>query len=282
MIVDSQVHIWGPNTRERPWAEGARPHRPQPFGKDDLMREMAAAGVDRVVIVPPSLEGPRNDLALEAARAHPDRFAVMGKIDADPAKSKHLLPAWRAQPGMLGLRFNFKRKLETFTSGRVDWVWSAAESAGIPVYIGVSHAHVPLVARIAERHPGLKLAFDHLALETKARDDEAFRDLDTLLAAAKHPNLAVKVSALPCYSSQRYPYRNLHPYLKRVYDAYGPRRMFWGSDLTRLNGSYRECVTLFTEALAWLTADDLDWIMGRALCAWLEWNGAAARSAGAP
>jgi hypothetical protein len=38
-------------------------------------------GVDRVVFVPPSLDGFRNNLALAAAQAHPDRFAVMDKID---------------------------------------------------------------------------------------------------------------------------------------------------------------------------------------------------------
>jgi L-fuconolactonase len=54
-IVDAQVHIWGANTPERPWpAGGSSPHRPQPFSKDDLLKEMDAAGVARVVIVPPS------------------------------------------------------------------------------------------------------------------------------------------------------------------------------------------------------------------------------------
>ena len=57
-IVDAQVHIWGPDTPQRPWPGGrSQPHRPQPFSKDDLLKEMDAAGVARVVIVPPSWEG---------------------------------------------------------------------------------------------------------------------------------------------------------------------------------------------------------------------------------
>src|SRR5436190_3589456 len=81
LIVDAQVHIWDADTPERPWpASGrSRPHRPLPFSKDDLLHEMDAAGVARVVIVPPSWEGDRNDLALAAAQRHPDRFAVMGR-----------------------------------------------------------------------------------------------------------------------------------------------------------------------------------------------------------
>jgi len=50
-----------------------------PFSKDDLLREMNAAGVQRAVIVPPMWEGDRNDLALEATRLHPERFAIMGR-----------------------------------------------------------------------------------------------------------------------------------------------------------------------------------------------------------
>ncbi|HEV2008744.1 MAG TPA: hypothetical protein VGQ88_08485, partial [Burkholderiales bacterium] len=43
-----------------------------PFTRDFLLREMRAAGVERVIIVPPSWEGDRNNLALEAAQLHPD------------------------------------------------------------------------------------------------------------------------------------------------------------------------------------------------------------------
>jgi predicted TIM-barrel fold metal-dependent hydrolase len=54
-IVDSQVHIWGANSADRPWpADGAhRAQKPYPVTKDMRLAEMDAAGVSRVVIVPP-------------------------------------------------------------------------------------------------------------------------------------------------------------------------------------------------------------------------------------
>lgn len=271
LIVDSQVHIWAADTPERPWAPGAKPHRPQPFGKNELLQEMRAAGVDRVVIVPPSLDRTRNDLALEAAQAHPAQFAVMGKIN--PATHpRGTLATWRNEPGMLGLRFNFKKNMERLSNPEyMGWVWAEAEAAGIPLYVGVDHPAVKLVDAVAEQHPRLRIILDHLALASGAKDDEAFRDLDLLLTIAKRPNVAVKVSALPGYSTAAYPYRNLHGYVKRVYDAFGPGRLFWGSDLTRLKCSYRQCVTVFTEEMPWLTANDLELIMGRALCEWIDW-----------
>ena len=134
-----------------------------------------------------------------------------------------------------------------------------------------SHADLHLIDRIAERYPGLRLVVDHFAL-TKGRDAEAFRDFDKLLALARRGNIAVKASCLPLYTTDKYPFKALHPYVRQAYDAFGPRRLFWGSDLSRLPCSYRKCVTMFTQEMSWLSTTDLEWIMGRGLCEWIGWK----------
>lgn len=50
----------------------------------------------------------------------------------------------------------------------------------------------------------------------------------------------------------------LNPYIKHLVDAFGPRRTFWGTDLTRMPCTYRECVSLFTKELPWLTGETLN------------------------
>ena len=84
-IVDSQVHVWGADTPARPWPQGraAEAQKPYPVTRDMLLFEMELARVSRIVLVPPSWEGDRNDLALEAARLHPDKFAVMKGEDLE-------------------------------------------------------------------------------------------------------------------------------------------------------------------------------------------------------
>ncbi|OGA39215.1 MAG: hypothetical protein A3G24_25000 [Betaproteobacteria bacterium RIFCSPLOWO2_12_FULL_62_13] len=272
-IADAQVHIWAGPTPERPWRPGQKPHRETPLGADELLREMDAAGVHRAVLIAPYWDFSRNDLVLEAARLHPDRFAAMGRLDAEPPPTRDQIPTWRQQPGMLGLRCSFSRRQGNAapTEG-LDWLWEEAEKAGVPIMVLVPHAMVHLIDRVAERHPGLNLVMTHLGLTSGWRDEEAFRDLDKLLALAKRPNVAVKASALPVYTSDSYPYRALHPYLRRVYDAFGPKRIFWGTDLARLPCSYRQAVTMFTEEIPWLTTEDKEWIMGRGLCEWLGWE----------
>ena len=100
-----------------------------------------------------------------------------------------------------------------------------------------------------------------------------------MLALAKLPNVGVKMSGAPSYSSEPYPYRNIHGYLRQIFDAFGPERCFWGTDITRMPCSYRQCVTMFTEELPWLKGRDLDLVMGRAVVrlARLETSGTRAR-----
>ena len=151
----------------------------------------------------------------------------------------------------------------------LDWVWTETERAGLPVMLLMNPGQLHLADRIAARHPGLKLVMDHLARHYGKKDDEAFADLDKLLALAKRPNIAVKASGMPAYASDDYPYRRVHSAVRRAWDAFGPRCVFWGTDLTKLQCTYRQAVTMFTEELPWLTAADQEWIMGRALCEWL-------------
>ncbi len=275
LIVDSQVHIWGADTPDRPWPPG-RAHqaqKPYPVTREMVLAAMDEAGVSRAIIVPPSWEGDRNDLALEAARLHPDRFAVMGRLAIEQPESRSLVAGWKWQPGMLGLRFTFHTDLQRpwLTDGTADWLWAAAEQAGVPVMIFVPGS-LAVADTIAARHPGLRLVIDHLAIGLGRMDAEAFADLPQLVALAKRPNVAVKASALPCYSTEPYPYRGLHPYLRQVFDAFGPRRTFWGTDWTRLPCTWRQAITLFTEELPWLSAADREWVMGRAVCQWLGWT----------
>jgi predicted TIM-barrel fold metal-dependent hydrolase len=275
LIADAQIHLWAADRPDRPRPPGGaqRAQKPHPVNKDVALAGMKDAGVDRAVIVPPSWEGERNDVALEAARLHPDRFAVMGRFPLEHPDSRPRVEAWRGQPGMLGMRFTFNTPEQRpwLTDGTADWLWQAAERAVIPIMMSVS-GQLAAVDRIAARHPGLKLVIDHMGLRSGTKGPEAFAGLPELCGLARHANVAVKASALPCYSVEPYPFADVHAHIRRVYDSFGPQRMFWGTDWTRLPCSWRQAVTLFTEELPWLSSHDKEWIMGRALCEWLGWR----------
>ena len=108
-IIDSQVHVWPADRPDRPLLRDGQGRENSPYRYEQLLADMDRAGVDCAILVPPSIEGDRNDYALEAAQKHPGRFAVMGRFPVKTGKGRNLLDGWREQPGMLGVRFTFHR-----------------------------------------------------------------------------------------------------------------------------------------------------------------------------
>ncbi len=273
-IVDAQVHLWTAETPDWKWVPGRPPQMPEPFTIEKLVPMMDEDGVDRVVIVPPSWPGDRNDYALEAVRRYPGRFAVMGRVPLQDPKSAALLPRWKEQPGMLGLRVTFLGALASWlTDGTADWFWPAAEKAGLPVMF-LAPGQSPAFGRIAERHPGLNLIIDHMALSKDiAEEGKIGEAIDQVVALAKFPNVSCKVSSSPTYSHDNYPFADMKPHLKRVFEAFGPQRCYWGTDITHsfAKSTYRQRITHFTEALEFLSEEDKDWVMGRAIEQRLGW-----------
>ena len=284
MIIDSQVHLWEAHRPDRPWpAEqigkpsfvtmpGARPHRPEPLGAEELLAMMDKAGVDRAVIVPPSPVGDSNDTALEAAIKYPSRLAVMGRFNPEADGARERLESWLDQPGMLGIRMTFFKPhwARWLEGGVIDWYWSALERLDIPL-MALAFGRIREIGALAERHAGLTIIIDHMGRQSSLRDDEAFSDLDEMLALAKLPNVAIKASSLPCYTNDAYPFAKLAPYLKRTFDAFGPDRTMWGSDVTRLPCSYRECLDHFAKELPFLSDDDRTRVLGGTAAKLLRW-----------
>lgn len=266
-IADAQVHIWTSGTP-------VHVHRQVPhYTQDELLRDMNEAGVDAALLHPPSWDPRANEVAIEAAQQHPDRLAVLGFFDVSRRENRSLVEKWNDTPGMLGLRFAFLKPGEEnwLVDGTVDWLWPEAEKAGLPVGLLVPN-RAKVVGQIAAKHPKLKILVDHMGCPRGTQDQEAFAHLPDLLALAKYPNVAIKATGAPSYSSQPYPYRNIQPYLEKIFDAFGPRRMFWGTDITRMPISWKQCVTLFTEELPWLKGNDLESVMGKALCDFIGWD----------
>ncbi|MBI3966475.1 MAG: amidohydrolase [Chloroflexi bacterium] len=276
IVTDAQVHLWEAHRPDRPWPSPVSPppwpHRPEPLGGEEMLQLMREAGVGRAVIVPPSWAGDHNDTALEIVVAHPTHFAIMGRFEPRAPGALDRLPTWLDQPGMLGIRLSLHHGPSRvwLDGGTLEHFWPAAERFGIPLMV-----YVPglcrLIAPIAERHPDLRLVIDHLARPIRTKDAPAWADLDEVLALARFPNVTVKVSSLPTYTSESYPFPSLDAPIRRVYDHFGPQRMMWGSDLTKLPCSYRECLDHFRVALDFLSESDREWILGRTAATVLRW-----------
>jgi len=135
-----------------------------------------------------------------------------------------------------------------------------------------SSNHLSLLEIIAKRFPKLRLIIDHLGVPLDAKGESAFLHLPELISLSQYPNIAIKATAVPAYAIDHYPYLAIEPFVEKIFQAFGPNRFFWGSDITKLQCTWLECVELFTVQYQWLSSSDKDLVMGKALCNWLDWK----------
>ena len=272
--VDSQIHIWAADRPDRRWpsagwdGKNRHVHRDTPISAEEVLARMDGAGVARAILVPPSWEGDRNDVVLAAVHAWPDRFAAMGRWTPDtPIEA---MRRWREARGMMGIRLIVPPGSE-LASGADHPFWRIAAEVDMPLMLHAVGQN-KLLAEIAKTYPTLRLALDHMGTGLMGEGLDEFDQEHEVLALASRSNLCVKLTALPCHSRLPVrPWPDMTPRIRRLIDAFGPERCFWGSDLSRLPCPYRDLIDHFEQDLDWLSNDDLDLIMGRALLTWLRW-----------
>jgi predicted TIM-barrel fold metal-dependent hydrolase len=156
--------------------------------------------------------------------------------------------------------------------GTCDWIWPYAEELGIKIMV-----HAPIwkveLGQIADRHPGLNIIIDHMGIMARCVDDAIGYWVQETADLHTHPNISVKISALPGYSTAPFPNKNIFPYVKEMVDKMGPERCHFGTDITRLLGhglTWKDTIEQFTVHMG-LTDAQLDEVMGKSLCRVLDW-----------
>lgn len=272
MIVDSHLHVWNPDSASEPWRAGWRDHAPaRAFGIDDALAAMDGAGVARALLIPTAWDRFGDRLVEEAVRRHPDRFLGVGVMSSREPRSAADLAGWARRTGLAGLRQVFPpgAAVSWLETGVVDWLWPAVEEAGLPIFVWAP-GQLRGLARVLERHRSLRLILDHLNLPMAGTPAELESEVSALCELASFPRVAVKASALPCLATDPYPYRSLEPLVRRVVDAFGAERVFWGTDLMRIPCTYQEAVAMFARHLPSLSRAERRLVLGDALLSWSE------------
>lgn len=266
MKIDAHIHLWNDGIPRSS-------HRQTPYQVDEVLIDMRQAGVDAAIIQPPAWDANANQIALAAAQKFPNQFGILGNFPLDHPDHQRILQDWKKQPGMLGLRYiwNEQKHLAWFEGSQLDWFWEQAQQGNIPIAIASSN-HLGSLGTVAKRYPQLKLIIDHLGVPLEARDQGAFQQIPILEELAKYPNIAIKATAVPAYSTQPYPYQNIEHSVKTIFHLFGAERFFWGSDVTKLPCTWLEAVELFTHHYTWMSPTELDQVMGLGIAKWLDWH----------
>lgn len=267
-IVDTHMHVWKIDP-PRYTLEQTLPDVPLPTADapiEDLLADNMAAGVSHTVLVQPSTSGWNNRYVVESAVAHPHLFAAHGLINPDAKTNAASLREWMAA-GMAGFRLNMVRDRDPawVSAPRNHALWETAQELGAVINVQMHAAQAWRLLEIAARFPGVTVIVDHLG-KPDITEPPPYTHFSQVLALSDLPNTSVKVSALSLASrTKEYPYRDVFPWVKMLYEAFGASRLLWG---TGYPGARRSLpldkeLAIITQHLPFLLEDDKQWILGR-------------------
>lgn len=259
--IDAHAHIWTRDTDRFPLREGVTVEKlnPPSFTDDELMAIAAPEGVGRVVLIQHfPYHGWDNSYLVAVWRRHPDRFRVVGMIDhqlPDPGRRMREL----LRCGVTGFRIGPG-------SGRPEWLasdgmhamWKTSAETRQPMCCLINPNDLPAVAGMCERYPDTPVVIDHFArIGATGQVDE--NDVGKLFSMKRFRHVFVKLSAFYALGEKRPPHDELVPMIRRLFEALGPDRLMWASDLPyqlRGENTYEASIGLIRDRIDFFSPDD--------------------------
>lgn len=281
-IVDAQVHM-GPGRI------------------DEMLAAMDATGVSAILIdeywVATMRGDPQHRLANGASRPvsptaelaaqlHPQRFSYLQKVTREDADVAAFIRLSRDAPGCRALRISpgmSPAEGDAFAQGGYDHIFAAAIEHQFPVFI-FAPDRPRAFARLAETFPALKATIDHCGIYSNsmrtgfaglpALSGEQQRALfGEICALSRYPNLSLKWGhASAHFETPAWPGEQLWPLLRQAIDMFGKERVMWASDHSvNQRGESWADLLYGVKACPSLSADELEWLLGKALRQWIGW-----------
>ena len=272
--IDGHLHVFAAQSDRYPRdvEELYPPEMEAPV--EGLLAVMDAAGVDHAVLVPLS---PHDEYLRECLRRFPGRFAGIGVHDSAARDPVGELRRRVAATGIQGLRVGWLGNPDVASPEAMDTfpLLAALADDGLKLWFYSPPDQLPLLSGVLEALPHLQVVLNHLGFcPTGYVVDEWGRPhidtelppatLPTVLSLARFPTVHVMVSGQYAFSREPYPYRDLKPVVRAIYEAYGADRLLWASDypwIAKAPG-YAAQVALVDELLPDLTPPERAAVMG--------------------
>lgn len=270
MKIDSHQHFWQPARGDYGWMPPDDPILSRAYFPEHLAGHLRQAGVDKTVLVQAAATVEETEYMLGIADATPNVAAVVGWVDFENRDHVRHLERLKAHPKFVGARPMIQDIADVDWMLRDDVRWAFSALADLDLTfdaLGFSR-HLANFMTVFKRHPTLRVVIDH-CMKPRIRDHGTERQelafwAEGMRRLAGETGAFCKLSGIVTEANVDWTANDLRPYVEVVLDAFGPRRVMWGSDwpVSRLRGEYEDWCTAAAKLCEGLGDTDRDAVFG--------------------
>ncbi len=263
--IDAHVHVWTPDLKNYPLAEGfvREDMKPPSFTPEELFSHARPLGVSKIVLIQMSYYRYDNSYMLDMMHKHAGSFSGVAVIDENSRPAETMLEM--KAKGVRGFRIRPQSNSpqQWLRSEGMKAMWRCGAEHGLAMCHLIDAKYLPSVDRMCREHPDTPVVIDHFArigIDGVVRE----HDIQALCNLARHRKVSVKTSAFYALGKKQAPYTDLLPMIRRLLDAFGPERLMWASDgpFQVVNGHhYGPSINLILKHYPDLSAGDRQWLL---------------------
>lgn len=259
MAIDSHQHFWTYDPVEYDWIDEPMRAIRRDFLPEHLHAEMHANGISGAINVQARQSLVETDWILELADAHPFILGVIGWLPLAADNVSKLLDNYAQRPKFKGARHVVQAEPDGFLDQPAFNRGVAALGKRNLVYeILIVERQLPEAIRFVDRHPNQRFVLDHIAKpQIAANQLDPWRE--SIQELARRENVSCKLSGMVTEADYRsWSVEQLRPYFETVLEAFGPKRLLFGSDwpVCLVASSYRRWVETVQEFTAPLSPEE--------------------------
>ena len=269
-IIDIHPHIISDDEMRYPPAPlfGKRSDWSQerPCTVDTLVAAMDAAGVAKAAVVHSSTTyGFDNSYVVDGCNQHAGRLAAVGSVDMVADDVPVVIKGW-VDKGLAGLRIFTGGSTKDFDPSDLDNpksfpAWEKLAELGLPMCIQTGPIGLAQVALLAKKFPKVNIILDHLG-RPDVLDGAPYTNASNLFALADIPNIYLKLTPR-IFDDVKKGKASAETFFPRVVEAFGAKRMAWGSNFPTSPGTLSEILATARAGLNCLSEDDQAWVFGK-------------------
>jgi len=237
------------------------------FLAQNLEAVASASGISGTVVIEVTRTAEETLWLTSIAERHELIRGVVGWTDLTDASIEFTLETVAALPKLKGIRHPIHDEPDDNFVTRTDFNRgiAALQQFGLTYDLLIFEKHLPQTAALVDRHPDQIFILDHVA-KPRISGGAVSPWRENVIELARRPNVYCKISGMVTEANwKNWTRQEIAPYIDVVLEAFGPRRLMFGSDwpLVTLASTYGRWLQTVHEAISHLSGDEQDWILWR-------------------